>query len=419
MSKNESRKLPFILWLISLLLHLFVFAALSNQYVWTKRTQTSRAPRFRVVSVEQPKKKLPSNLKSRFLSNANRKESGSGKTSKAPLLKRESRDMIPSRRGAHGTKVAALPPVPKSRFPAPVVPLPRPISPKEVVSKPEPEQVREKSEERKPSETSKKRSTPSSVETARLEPVPQPLPQAPSPVPPERIKPKRNPKTDKKPGAKRVVPRGGKKDKRKPEPAVKKKAQGRIARQKPVKEKKKVRVVKKKRKKSRVAALQPTPQQIREQPPVPKRPQPQDPLDLFRVKPQHKGNPHAPRLDLSDEDMDRIAKKSLDKDMKKQEGETISLDTRDFRYASYFAHIKRKIQNAWIWPVEAQKYRGRLLLRFALKKNGDLEEVRLMKSTGIRILDDLAMAAVTRAAPFDPFPAAIRRLPIEATFTYE
>ena len=115
-------------------------------------------------------------------------------------------------------------------------------------------------------------------------------------------------------------------------------------------------------------------------------------------------------------------KSLLDKDLEKEEGETISLDTRDFRYASYFAHIKRRIQNAWIWPPEAQKYGGKLLLRFKLRENGTLEEVRLIKSAGIRILDDLAMAAVTKAAPFEPIPVGLKRLmrkSITATFVYD
>ncbi len=142
---------------------------------------------------------------------------------------------------------------------------------------------------------------------------------------------------------------------------------------------------------------------------------------MFRAKPRPKGRPAAPVLALSDEAADRIAKQSLlDKEREKEAaGEAISLDTRDFRYASYFAHIKRRIQNEWIWPAEAQKYGGSLLLRFALRENGTLQEVRLLRSAGVRILDDLAMAAVTKAAPFNPFPPGIARKPIQATFTYE
>ncbi|OGL69414.1 MAG: hypothetical protein A3J27_02570 [Candidatus Tectomicrobia bacterium RIFCSPLOWO2_12_FULL_69_37] len=156
------------------------------------------------------------------------------------------------------------------------------------------------------------------------------------------------------------------------------------------------------------------PQQAR--PPAP----PQDPLAPFRAQPR--GRPNAPNLNLSDEDADRIARASLEKDLKKEEvGDAISLDTRDFRFASYFAHIKERIQNNWSWPREARDYAGKLVLRFVLSEDGGLRKVELLSSSGYRILDDEAMSALTKAAPFRPFPPGMGRkfLNIEGTFVYE
>ncbi len=425
MARNESKKLPLTLFFVSFSLHLFVFAASSHEYVWQKSTQMSQPFKFRIVSVEQPKEKLPLNSKSRFLSNANRKESGSGKPGKTPRLRRENKDRIPSRRGELVPKVASLAPVPKSKFPVPVAPPVRPTPPAVVIPKPELKKV-EKSKERKPLQRSETKETPQLIETARLGPAPKPQLKIPSPArrekikPKEKIKSKEKPKAVEKPRKKKIATKVVVKDKRKPRPVVKKKVLKKVVRKKPPKEKKKIRAKGKRKEKLKVAALKPVPRPIRPQRPATKRPQPQDPLALFRVKPRPKGKPNLPKFDLSDEEADRIAKKSLlDKDLEKEKGETISLDTRDFRYASYFAHIKRRIQNAWIWPVEAQKYGGKLLLRFRLRKNGTLEEVRLIKSAGIRILDDLAMAAVTKAAPFEPFPVGLERKSITATFVYE
>lgn len=142
---------------------------------------------------------------------------------------------------------------------------------------------------------------------------------------------------------------------------------------------------------------------------------------MFRVKPKprRRGRPDAPRLDLSDEDLDRIAKRGAEEE--EGAGEVISLDTRDSRYAAYFAHVRRRIYDAWIWPEEAQRFRGSLSLVFALRKDGTLGRVRLLRSTGAKILDDLAMAAIAKAAPFEPLPPTIRRAPIriEARFSYE
>ena len=425
MARNESKKLPFTLFLISLSLHLFVFAASSHEYVWSKPVKTSRPLKFRVVYVEKAKEKLPPNPKSRFLSNANRKESGSGKPGKTPRLRRENKDRIPSRRGELVPNVATLAPVPKSKLPVPVATPVRPTPPAVVIPKPELKKV-EKLKERKPLPTPETKETPQLIETARLSPAPKPPLKIPSPARREKIKPKEEKiksKAREEPIKKKIANKVVAKDKRKPKPVVKKKVLKEVVRKKPPKEKKKVQAKGIRKKKLKVAVLKPVLRPIRPRRPAPKRPQTKDPLALFRVKPQPKGKPNAPKFDLSDEAADKIAKKGLsDKDREKEEGETIFLDTREFRYASYFAHIKRRIQNAWIWPPEAQKYGGRLLLRFRLRKNGTLEEVRLIKSAGIRILDDLAMAAVTKAAPFEPIPVGLERLArksITAKFSYE
>lgn len=419
MARNESKKLPFTLFLISLSLHLFVFAASSHEYVWKKPERTSHPLKFRVVSVEKPEEKFPLNPHSRFLSNANRKESGSDKPSKTPRLRREQKDQIPFRRGRLGPEVASLAPVPKSKAPTPAF---LPVSPKPpavVIPKPELKKV-EKSKERKPPGTSEVKKTPKSMEAASLTPAPNLSSKVPSPAPREKIRPKAKPKADENPEKKIIDTKTPPKKKREPRQVVKKKTLTKVVKKKPQKESKKDEAKKKTKEKLERAALKPVSRPIQPQRPASKQSQLKDPLALFRVQPQPKGKPNLPKFDLSDEEADRIAKKSLlNRELNKEEGETISLDTRDFRYASYFAHIKRRIQNAWIWPVEAQKYGGELLLRFKLRKNGTLEEVRLIKSAGIRILDDLAMAAVTKAAPFEPFPEGLERKLITATFVYE
>lgn len=419
MAKNESKKLAFTLFLISLSLHLFVFAASSHEYVWNKPVKTSLPLKFRVVSVEKPEEKLPPNPQSRFLSNANRNESGSGKPGNIPRLRREDRDLIPSRRAAVGTQVAPLAPAPNSKTQVPALQLARPKPPAVATPTPEPKKV-EKSEEKKPPATSEITETPKPTETASLAPKPKPSVKAAPPAIQEKVQPKAKPPVDKKPERKKIEAETIPNQKLVPRQTVKKKTINRVVKEKPREKNKKVEAKKKTKEKVELAALKPVTRSIPPRRPAPKQPQPKDPLALFRVKPQPRRKPNAPKFDLSDEEADRIAKKSLsDKDLEREEGETISLDTRDFRYASYFAHIKRRIQNAWIWPVEAQRDRGKLLLRFKLRKNGTLEEVRLIKSAGIRILDDLAMAAVTKAAPFDPFPVGLERKTITATFVYE
>ena len=255
MRKNESKKLPRILFLVSLSLHLFVFAASSHEYVWRERPKESHPIKFRVVSVEKPEEKLPPNPQSRFLSNANRKESGSGKPSNTPRLRRENRDLIPSRKGAVGSKVASLPLSPESRVPAPSVPpsptveaqvrapkSARPNPPVVVTPTPEPKKV-EKPEEKKSPDTSEITETPRPRETSSLAPAPasKPSAKAPSPAIQEKIKPKAKPPTDIKSEKKKVEAKALPQKRPEPKPVVKKKAVKKVVKEKPRKENKESR----------------------------------------------------------------------------------------------------------------------------------------------------------------------------------
>lgn len=422
MARDKPRKLPFTLLLISLSVHLFVFAASSHEYVWKKPDRTKPPLKFRILSVEKPEKKNPPNPQSRFLSTVNRIESGSGKSSNTPRIRRESEERIPSRRDEGGPKLAsqASVPVTKVQTPATIPASPKP--PAVVTPKPQLKKMK-KSNEKKLPETLEKKESPKSMKMARLTPGPNPDSKVPPPAIREFIKPRVKPNADVIPEKKKIEIEKVPKQKREPKPVVRHKKIKRAIKKKPRKENEEVKPKNNVKEKLKLAALKPISSVTRTQRPLPKRSQPKDPLALFRVNPQPRGKPKLPKFDLTDEAADRIAKKSLlDKNLEKEAGETISLDTRDFRYASYFAHIKRRIQNAWIWPAETQKNTGKLLLRFKLKKNGTLEELRLIKSAGIRLLDDLAMAAVTKAAPFEPFPEGLEllgRKSITATFVYE
>lgn len=115
----------------------------------------------------------------------------------------------------------------------------------------------------------------------------------------------------------------------------------------------------------------------------------------------------------------KVEKKS-EKKVEVEGKETVPLETKDYRYASYFAHVKRKIQLAWRWPEEARKYTGAVILNFVLRQDGTLVRVELLDSSGHQVLDDAAMEAVKKAAPFNSFPPAIKRelLPIKGRFVY-
>ena len=104
------------------------------------------------------------------------------------------------------------------------------------------------------------------------------------------------------------------------------------------------------------------------------------------------------------------------------EGEVISLDTRESKYTSYFASIKHQIEQVWTYPERAARrgIDGQVTLRFRISKSGNLLDVRLVDISGSDLLDLAAVQAVKRAAPYYPFPVTIDRenLTIIATFIY-
>lgn len=100
----------------------------------------------------------------------------------------------------------------------------------------------------------------------------------------------------------------------------------------------------------------------------------------------------------------------------------VDINTSEFEFASYLLGLKRKIQNAWIYPPDAAKngIGGRLTLEFSIARDGRLVNVSLLDSSGHPLLDQSAVSAIKSAAPYIPFPERMRakRLRIRANFIY-
>jgi TonB family protein len=92
----------------------------------------------------------------------------------------------------------------------------------------------------------------------------------------------------------------------------------------------------------------------------------------------------------------------------------VSLNTRDPIYVSYFNKIKQSIELQWEYPEVALRYglQGRLSLEFAIAANGQLERLRILRSSGSQVLDDEALRAIKAAAPFPPIPPWIKANPL-------
>jgi protein TonB len=100
----------------------------------------------------------------------------------------------------------------------------------------------------------------------------------------------------------------------------------------------------------------------------------------------------------------------------------VSLNTRDPIYVSYFNKIKHSIELQWEYPEVALRYglQGRLSLEFAIASNGQLERLRILRSSGSQVLDDEALRAIKAASPFPPIPPWIKSnlLSISASMEY-
>jgi periplasmic protein TonB len=96
---------------------------------------------------------------------------------------------------------------------------------------------------------------------------------------------------------------------------------------------------------------------------------------------------------------------------KRARRKSISASTREFRYASYLAAWAQKVERIGNlnYPQAARDQRlyGSLILHVAVRADGSLENIRVVRSSGFDLLDQAAIRIVELAAPFSPFPPDI------------
>lgn len=104
---------------------------------------------------------------------------------------------------------------------------------------------------------------------------------------------------------------------------------------------------------------------------------------------------------------------------------TLTPGMKDYRYSQYLEDWRRKVERigAMNYPEEARgKFFGTLVLSVALRPDGSIDRIVVVRSSGNPVLDDAAKRIVTFAAPFAPFPPDIRQetdyLDITRTWTF-
>ncbi len=89
-----------------------------------------------------------------------------------------------------------------------------------------------------------------------------------------------------------------------------------------------------------------------------------------------------------------------------------SVDTQESNIAGYLQRWKRKIETIGVkyFPEKGamQGISGSPTLEVTISASGQLAEVIVRNSSGSKVVDQAALNILRRAAPFDPFPEAIR-----------
>jgi protein TonB len=91
---------------------------------------------------------------------------------------------------------------------------------------------------------------------------------------------------------------------------------------------------------------------------------------------------------------------------KKEETNSLTFDTKEFRYYGYLQRLKEKIEGIWRYPSDAAEkgIYGDLYIKFTIKKDGKLGAVELVRTSGYKSLDDAAIKAIKDAEPYWPLP---------------
>jgi len=105
-----------------------------------------------------------------------------------------------------------------------------------------------------------------------------------------------------------------------------------------------------------------------------------------------------------------------------KEGDSIDLSTTKFRYIGYFTNLRKQIEMTWVYPTLAARNgkQGNVFLEFSISKNGKASKIKVLRSSGYKILDDSIVQAIQEASPFAPLPESISKeeLRITGTFSY-
>lgn len=93
-----------------------------------------------------------------------------------------------------------------------------------------------------------------------------------------------------------------------------------------------------------------------------------------------------------------------------QGGEVNSLGPGEEKGGSILGTIRARIERAKRYPplAKARQLEGVVQVRFSIGEDGQVQNLKIVSSSGFSILDEEALAAVKRGAPFPSYPHPIQ-----------
>ena len=122
-------------------------------------------------------------------------------------------------------------------------------------------------------------------------------------------------------------------------------------------------------------------------------------------------NKARPILELMIEDLQIRIENRRKNNRQRPQRRTISTVSAQKEQAIYLETWRKRIEEVGnqYYPEEARKNRifGNLRILVAVRADGQIEDVRILETSGSKVLDDAAERIVLLAAPFDPLPEEI------------
>ncbi|WP_321339674.1 energy transducer TonB [Breoghania sp.] len=89
--------------------------------------------------------------------------------------------------------------------------------------------------------------------------------------------------------------------------------------------------------------------------------------------------------------------------------------------SSYLGRIVSRLQRAQRYPRKARRAEGTVMVRFTIAPGGQVSGLRVLRSSGNRVLDEAALATVRRVSPMPAFPSEMPQKPksVKVPFAYK